>query len=209
MPADSQFAVYAGVTVAIICGSLLFVTIVSLRLVHIYRRSQPKEDRVHDLRQVEKNVDSGVLKRSHSGTAASTTWEGEVQRWQNKHDNAEPGTASNIMLSPRSNSQANTAHTNSENESSSKQRVTSDDDATSDGLFIVGSADEDDDSSSGGLQTPTITDAKAVPIIKPQDSPKPVAINIVKGRIVEDLSISSSHQNNPSRDPADSQNSKT
>ncbi|OTA90883.1 hypothetical protein M434DRAFT_33237 [Hypoxylon sp. CO27-5] len=208
MAADNPLDI--AVIITIVLGTLILVIIVSFCLVRFHRASHLKNDRVNELRQLEKDVASAVSKKTRSGTATSATWGGKVQQWQNKHENAEPGTACSILLSPRSKSQANKSHTSSGNESTSRDKGITADDETIEVLFSVGSADDDnDDGSNGEVHTPTVTDAKAVPIINPHTSRKPVAISIVGGKIVEESSSLSSHQDNSGQDPTDSQNSKT
>ncbi|KAI1411954.1 hypothetical protein F5Y13DRAFT_190638 [Hypoxylon sp. FL1857] len=202
---DNPSQLSDGAIVGIVCGGVIFVLLVMICLVHRYRPRSQLDDLVQELRQLEENASPGVPNRNE--VVPSTGWKEEVQRWQNKHDGVEAGTTSGIVLSPRSKSQSNTSHTNSGNESSSRERKTTPgDDGTGAGPFSVGSASSSD-SDDGEIQTPVVTDisvAKALPIINAGPS---LTVSIAKGEKTEVSVSSSSAENDSTRGITDPQGS--
>ncbi|KAI1137696.1 hypothetical protein F5Y05DRAFT_58458 [Hypoxylon sp. FL0543] len=192
-----------GTIFAIVCCSIVLVLILLLCLVYLHKRSRRQRGRACKLRQLEENVASSAPNRNPTRADSSTNWKKEVRHWQHKHDGAGPGSASGVILSPRSKPQADGSQTNSGNESVGQHKGNPEDDATNDGLFKVGSDDDDE------VQAPIVVDssvAKAVTIINTPSSPKPSTANVAEGKNIEDPTSSSHHENESGPDAADPQN---
>ncbi|KAI0836028.1 hypothetical protein F5Y06DRAFT_299129 [Hypoxylon sp. FL0890] len=208
---DNPSQMNSGTIFAIVCSSIVFLLIVSLVLVYIHKRPRRQDDRAHELKRVEENVASRTSSGNTSRDSGKTLWREQVLFWQNKRRDTEAGTASGVVLSPRSKPSTNESQTSSGNKSVGGQRkVIPEDDGTDGGLFKVGSDDDSDDDHNGHVQTHIAVDtstAKAAPIMNAKTSPKPVEASKAKGKSIKRPKSSSSLAKGSGRDAASSQNS--